>query len=319
MENNQKNNRSLSFIEKSLIHGFKLILKFISRNKYTTLTLAAFISVIAIYYLPHELRWIITQWWKPIWSDVKLNDDTESAIITLFGSIFVGFATVGVTVYVTWKINKQTQTITERIQFEMIDQQKKQSAYDNFYNRQYELINELRQKLNTFYDAHAFNLKNESPVEELIEDLQSFHKDNETYFNQTLFHDALFLLVKNLKYRTSAIRKYNFLIRECSFNPLSDNDQKAFKKDLTDFVDHIVIMIAFILKLMDVDISYRINDSGYTMKNKEAKQMLEQRRQHVEEKIAFVEEETDKIIHRIEGIITKLAETHNKHMDEFEF
>lgn len=131
------------------------------------------------------LRFIILNQWDSFWPHNKTDPEVDAAILNFFSSLLVSGATVALTVYVTYKINKQTQEFTERVHKEVLDEQKRQTFYDIYYTRQMECIKDLSLDLDEILEESNFDA---------IKKIQHTVDHDEVFFNETCFHPYLITL-----------------------------------------------------------------------------------------------------------------------------
>lgn len=132
-----------------------------------------------------SLRFIILNQWNDFWPHQITSPEVDAAILNFFGSLLVSGATVTLTVYVTYKINKQTQEFTERVQKEVLEEQKRQTFYDIYYTRQMECIKDLSLDLDEILEESNFHA---------IKKIQHTLDHDEVFFNETCFHPYLVTL-----------------------------------------------------------------------------------------------------------------------------
>lgn len=131
------------------------------------------------------LRFLILNQWNSFWPHQITSPEVDASILNFFSSLLVSSATVALTVYVTYKINKQTQEFTERIQNEVLEEQKRQTFYDIYYTRQMECIKDLSLDLDEILEERNFDA---------IQKIQHTVDHDEVFFNETCFHPYLVTL-----------------------------------------------------------------------------------------------------------------------------
>lgn len=308
----KKKQQTISWIDQKIIETGTWISNLLRRYMYTLLTVLIIVLILLFYYLPQELSWLLNQWWRPVWNAIKLNENVESAIISLIGSIIVGFTTVGVTVYVTWKINKQTQHITEKIQFRMIDQQKKQIAFDQFYSKQNEVINELKIKIDSvngefemedFFDFEKYKetYTKMHSCTDALDDLDDFYSQNKFYFSLTEFNEAMsFIHFNILAYRLQNI-EYSLLLKKSEAIPFQVPDylKKEYNTLSKGFIHTVRSLVRYIPELIDYEMHKRIDEELVYNNEEDLKKSIDE--------VDDFHEDIMKILKKIEYIVTSSA------------
>lgn len=133
------------------------------------------------------LKAIVLGYWNTFWPHQITSPEVDAAILSFFGSLLVSSATVALTVYVTYKINKQTQDFTERIQKTTLEEQKRQSFYDHYYSRQMELIRILTHEIDEILEHDEFYR---------MEKILRVVDHDGVFFNETIFYRYLFGLCR---------------------------------------------------------------------------------------------------------------------------
>ncbi|MGA8943037.1 MAG: hypothetical protein WB502_10025 [Thermoactinomyces sp.] len=142
--------------------------------------------------VPHFLRWVINGPWESFWPHQKTSPEVDAAFV----NAIIGFMTVGVTVMVTYLINRQTIKETAKMnnetqklmneQLKIQEQQARSTLRDYVYQQRVEFYISFMKKIKEF-NADFSVLKEEFLAEKLgvkksnIKSITRFYKKSNTF------------------------------------------------------------------------------------------------------------------------------------------